>query len=251
MAEVRSSRHDRAASVSLRSRSCGVDLRDQLALGRAHHEVHLGHVGLVEAHGELDAPAAERLGQDRRHPLADGGVVAVAGQVDQAGDVAAVGVAADEQPQLAALAGEHHRLRDRDQLVDRGQEELVARVVLQHVEQLLAGVAARLDAARARAPRRPSPSAPGCAAPTRCRWPTRTARGTGAPPRPGRSRRTSSPRRSRGRPAGAPWPWSWPWPAPAVAAPWRARAPPRAASGTPRTAAGRRAGCPARSPGPR
>ena len=40
--------------------------------------------------------AAQLLLEDRREPLADGGVVAVAGQVDQDGDVAAVGVAADE-----------------------------------------------------------------------------------------------------------------------------------------------------------
>ena len=92
-------------------------------------------------------PPPSASAQDRRHPLADRGVVAVARQVDQAGQVAAVGVAAHEEPQLAALAGEHHRLGDRDQLLDRGEEQLVAGVVLQHVEQLLAGVAARLDAA--------------------------------------------------------------------------------------------------------
>jgi hypothetical protein len=83
--------------------------------------------------------------QDPGDPLAHRGGVAVPRQVDQAGQVAAVGVPAHEQPELAALAGVQHRLRDRDQLVDRRLEQLVARVGLEHVHQRLAGVALRVE----------------------------------------------------------------------------------------------------------
>ena len=79
-------------------------------------------------------------------PLPDGGVVAVAGQVDEAGEEAAVDVAAHEQLQLAALAGVHHLGGDRHEVVDRGLEQLVARIGLQHVHQRLAGVAHRVQA---------------------------------------------------------------------------------------------------------
>ena len=101
---------------------------------------------LVDPGGELDVLATELVAQDLGEALADRGAVAVAREVDEDRDVAAVGVAAHERPQLAALAGAHHVLRDRRQLVGRGVEQLVARVVLQRVHQRLAGVAARVEA---------------------------------------------------------------------------------------------------------
>ncbi len=113
---------------------------------RVHHEVDPGAGGLVDARGELDALAAEAFLEDLGEAFADGGVVAVAGQVDQHRDVAAVGVAAGEEPQLAALPGVHDRLRGRRELVGRGVEQLVAGIVLQGVHQGLARVAARVEA---------------------------------------------------------------------------------------------------------
>ncbi len=94
---------------------------------------------------ELDGRTAELFLEDRGEALADVGVVAVAGQVDQNRDVAAVRVAADEHPQLPPLPGVHDRLGDRGQLVDGRVEELVARVGLEGVHQRLAGVAARVE----------------------------------------------------------------------------------------------------------
>ena len=123
-----------------------VDVGDLGALGRVDDEVHAGRRRLVDAGGELDVLAVEALAQDLREALAHGGAVAVARQVDEHRDVAPVGVAAHERPQLAPLAREHHVLRHRGQLGRRGVEELVARVVLQRVHQRLAGVAARVEA---------------------------------------------------------------------------------------------------------
>ena len=144
-AVAKSSRHERDASASRRSRSAHVDVGDHTALGRVDHEVHVGRRRLGDPGGELHGLAAEAVLEDRREPLADVGVVAVARQVDQHGDVAAVGVAADEHPQLPPLPGVHHRLGDRGQLVDGRVEQLVARVVLERVHQRLAGVAARVE----------------------------------------------------------------------------------------------------------
>ena len=123
-----------------------VDLGDGVALRRVHHEVHARGGRLVDPGGELDVLAAELLAQDVGEPLAHGGAVAVARQVDEHRDVAPVGVAAHERPELAALAREHHVLHDRGELGGRGVEELVARVVLERVHQGLAGVAARVEA---------------------------------------------------------------------------------------------------------
>ena len=58
---------------------------------------------LTRAVKSSDAPPSSLL-EDVGDALADAGGVAVARQVDQAGEVAAVGVAAHEQPQLATLA---------------------------------------------------------------------------------------------------------------------------------------------------
>ena len=115
-------------------------------LGRVDHEVHAGGRRLAHPDGELDRLAGEALLEDVGEPLADGGVVAVAGQEHQHADVAAVGVAAYEDPQLAAPAGLHHPARHRGELVDGRVEQLVARVGLEGVDQGLAGVAARVEA---------------------------------------------------------------------------------------------------------
>ena len=123
-----------------------VDLGDLAALRRVDHEVHPGGRRLVDPCGELDVLATQLDAQDLGEPLAHRGAVAVAREVDEDRDIAAVGVATYERPQLATLAGAHHVLRDGSQLVGRGVEQLVARVVLQRVHQRLAGVAARVEA---------------------------------------------------------------------------------------------------------
>ena len=111
-----------------------------------HDEVHAGGRRLAHLDVELDVLAVEAVEQDLREPLADGGVVAVAGQVAEHGDVAAVGLAADEDAQLAAADGLQHALGDLGQLLGGRVEDLVARVRLEGVHQALARVAVRLDA---------------------------------------------------------------------------------------------------------
>ena len=88
----------------------------------------------------------EPLLQDPGEALPDAGVVAVAGQVDDDRHVAPVGVAADQHPHRPPLAGCHRGHGHRRELVDRGVEQLVARVGLERVHQRLAGVAARVEA---------------------------------------------------------------------------------------------------------
>ena len=125
----------------------GVDVGDLVALGQVDDEVHPGGRGLVDADRELDGLAVQLLLEDPLELLADAGVVAVAGQVDEDRDVAAVGVAADEHPHRPPLAGAHRGLGHRRELVDRGVQQLVAGVGLEGVHQGLAGVAARVEAA--------------------------------------------------------------------------------------------------------
>ena len=87
--------------------------------------------------------------EDAGEALAYTGVVAVAWQVDQHRHVAPVGVAADEHANRAALARGHRGLGHRRELVDRGVQQLVARVGLQGVHERLAGVALGVEAAAA------------------------------------------------------------------------------------------------------
>ena len=111
-----------------------------------HDEVHASCRRLAHLDVELDVLAVEAVEQDLREPLADGRVVAVTRQVAEHRDVAAVGLAAHEHPQLAAADGLQHALGHLGELLGRGVEDLVARVGLEGVHQALARVAARLDA---------------------------------------------------------------------------------------------------------
>ena len=125
------------------------DGRVGLAARQVHHEVHPRGGRLVDAHRELDRLPAQALEEDLAEPLAHRGVVAVARQVDQHRDVAAVGVGADDRAHRTPLARQHRRLGHRRELGDVGVEELVARVGLEGVHQGPAGVGARVEAAAA------------------------------------------------------------------------------------------------------
>ncbi len=107
----------------------------------AHDHVQPGQHGLADHRAVVERLAAQRLEQHLLHLQPDLGGVAVARQVDEAGDVAAVVVAAQEQLDLLALAQPQHAHRDRQELVDRGLEQLVARERLQDLDQVLAVVA--------------------------------------------------------------------------------------------------------------
>jgi hypothetical protein len=112
-----------------------------------HDEVDPRRGRLADAHVELHRLRTEPLLEDLRELLPDAGVVAVAREVDEHRDVAAVGVLADEHPHRPALAGVHRGLRHRHQLVDRRVQQLVAGIGLQGVHQRLAGVTARVEPA--------------------------------------------------------------------------------------------------------
>src|SRR5262249_4978712 len=79
-----------------------VDRGDLPTLRGVDHEVHPGRGRLAHPDVELDLLALEALLEDLGEALADGGVVAVAGQEHQHADVAAVGVATYEDPELTA-----------------------------------------------------------------------------------------------------------------------------------------------------
>ena len=73
-------------------------------------------------------------------------VVALLGDIDHAGEEAAVDIAAHEQPQHVPLLHLQHAETGGQQLLFTGLDQLVARVGFQHVQQRLVGMGARLKA---------------------------------------------------------------------------------------------------------
>ncbi len=125
----------------LRLQLLPVDLR--LRQGRVHpqHEVQSGEGGLADPGGVVQGGGLEGPLQDVGDLEPDRGGVPVTGQVDQAGDVAAISVIAQEQARPPALLHVHHGPRDGGEVLDRDVEQLVARVGLHDLHQVLARVA--------------------------------------------------------------------------------------------------------------
>ena len=119
-----------------------------VALGHPDDEVQPRQHRLGHPRGVVDGGAVERLPQDPLHLQPDLRGVPVAGQVDQAGHEPAVGVAAQEQLGLPALLQVQHGQRDRQQVLAAHLEQLVARVGLQDLQQVLAVVAVRQEPGR-------------------------------------------------------------------------------------------------------
>ena len=124
----------------------GVVLTDRLALLHPDDEVDAGQHGLGHVGGVRDGLGADGVLQDLLHLQPDRGGVAVTRQVHQARQVAVVDVTPYEQLDGAALLHVQHRLHDRQQVLHRRLQQLVARVGLQYVEQALAAVAVRVEA---------------------------------------------------------------------------------------------------------
>ena len=99
-------------------------------------EHRLRHAGRV-----VDARPAEGFDEDLLDPLAVHRVEPVPRQVDEAGEEAVEGVPPDEEPHALALAQVQDRERDLAELGLRDLEQLVARVVLEDVDECLVVVA--------------------------------------------------------------------------------------------------------------
>ena len=101
---------------------------------------------LTDMGGVVNGVSRQLMFEDGSDPLAYDGVVAITRQIDQAGEEPPIAVSTDEQPQLPPISRVHNLRDDRQQLGNRGLEELVARVSLQDVEQGLAVMAAQVEA---------------------------------------------------------------------------------------------------------
>ncbi len=111
------------------------------ALGRADREENPGQHRFGELDLILALARADRRHEDRLQPLAQGGVVAVARDVDEAGEEAAEGIGPDEEPDPLALLQMEDLAADAVEQLGVGLEELVARIGLEDVDERLAVVA--------------------------------------------------------------------------------------------------------------
>ena len=124
----------------------GVDVTGRVVRVGTHDEVHPGQHRLGHPRGVVDADAVQLAQQDVLHaqPVLRG--EPVPRQVDQAGDEPPVRVAAQEHPQLPPTGHPQHADHRVVEVVGLDLEQLVARVGLQDLQQVLAGVAAQAQA---------------------------------------------------------------------------------------------------------
>ena len=139
---LKSSFQRRAATASLRLELAHVEGRNA-ARRRAHDDLDARQHRFRQMHVEFGAGAVERLDEDRLPLLAQLGRVVLARRVDEAGKEALERIAPHEQAEALALAEMQDSHRRAQQLVLGDLEQLVARIVLEDVDQRLAGVTAR------------------------------------------------------------------------------------------------------------
>ena len=144
--EVLLPRADRRHDPALQRR--GVHGGHRAAALGAHDDVQPGQRRLPDHRAVVHRGAAQRGAQDLLDPEPDGGRVPVPGQVDQAGHVAPVGVPAQEQPGLLALAQAQHGRGDLGQLAGGDLEQFLARIVLHDLDEVVAVVTVRGDPGR-------------------------------------------------------------------------------------------------------
>ncbi len=116
------------------------DVRDRRPTRQAHRVVDACERLGGDAGGVVDRLRAVRLGEVLCNGLAHAGVVAIARQVDEDGDEAAVVVIAQEDADVTARLQAHDLRGDLVEALRGGLEQLVARVALEHVEQVAARV---------------------------------------------------------------------------------------------------------------
>ena len=144
--EVLVPRADRRHDPALQRR--GVHGGHRAAALGAHDDVQPGQRRLPDHRAVVHRGAVQRGAQDLLDLEPDGGRVPVPGQVDQAGHVAPVGVPAQEQPGLLALAQAQHGRGDLGQLAGGDLEQFLAGIVLQDLDEVVAVVAVRGDPGR-------------------------------------------------------------------------------------------------------
>ena len=134
-----------AQPVRPRARGLGELVRQRLEVGRhrllapgVHRDVQERELVLGDPGGVLEVGAAELAHEHVLHPRARHRRVPVARQVDHAREVAAVRVAAQEQPDPPPFGEVEHTGGRRLERVAVGAQQLGARVGLQHLEQALA-----------------------------------------------------------------------------------------------------------------
>ena len=120
-----------------------VRVRQRAARLAVHHHVQPGERGVADHRAVVDGHAAERAAQDLLTGQPDLRGVPVPRQVHQAGHVPAVDVGAEEQPDLLALSQAQHGQCYRGQLGDTDLEQLLARVGLEDLDEVLPVVAVR------------------------------------------------------------------------------------------------------------
>src|SRR6185312_1577527 len=123
----------------------GIDEGEMAGPG-AQDEMDARQHRLVELGGEAVDRTGKRRFENGAKALAQRGVVAVARNVDETGDEALEGVAADEECDALAFLEIDDAERRRLQLVLANLEELVARIGLEDVQQRLAVMALRAEA---------------------------------------------------------------------------------------------------------
>ena len=123
----------------------GIDDGQWPAALAAHDNVQPGQGRFPHHRAVVDGGPAQSGPQGLLDLQPDGGGVPVPGQIDQAGHVPPVGVPAQEQPGLLALAQPQHGHGDLGQLAGGDLEQLLARIVLQNLDQVVAVVALGSD----------------------------------------------------------------------------------------------------------
>ncbi len=122
-----------------------VDLGGSGATG-AHDDHDAGHRRIRQLHRVLRRHALQRLGEQGLHARAQAGVEAFARHIDQAGDEAGEGIAAQEQACALALAQAQDAHRRGVELAGLDLEQLVARVLIQDRDQRLGRMAVGQEA---------------------------------------------------------------------------------------------------------
>ena len=130
---------ERIASASRRP-ALVVGLGKWCRIGTADDEVQSGEPGRDQG-GVLDPVCIERIPEDLLQPQAAGRVVAVPRQVDERGDVAGAVIVTREEPQLLAFLKMQNLVDGMSQFVERHLHQLVARIVLENLDHVSAGVA--------------------------------------------------------------------------------------------------------------